>query len=176
MSTKKLTPKQERFVAEYLVDLNASAAARRAGYSPHRADAMGHENLRKPDIAAAIGAAKAARIERIELTADRVLIELARIAFFDIRKLYREDGSMKAPHELDDDAAAVLAGVDVLEEFSGRGDERTLIGYTKKAKVHDKTGALTLAMRHMGMLKDRLEVEATVKGLRERMRQQKGGA
>ncbi|KPU94712.1 hypothetical protein APR50_10545 [Variovorax paradoxus] len=176
MIEKKLTPKQERFVAEYLIDLNATQAATRAGYSARTANEQGARLLANVSVRFAIEAAKARRIERIELTADRVLTELARIAFFDIRKLYRENGSMKAPHELDDDAAAVLAGVDVLEEFDGRGDERTLIGYTKKAKVHDKNSALTLAMRHMGMFKDRLEVEATVKGLRERMRQQKGGA
>ncbi|WP_257834979.1 terminase small subunit [Burkholderia glumae] len=76
MKTQKLTPKQQAFVDEYLVDLNASAAARRAGYSERGAGQMGDENLKKPQIAAAIASAMKARGERTRLTADRVL-ELA---------------------------------------------------------------------------------------------------
>lgn len=69
---------QARFVDEYLVDLNATQAAIRAGYSPKRADAIGHENLRKPEIAAAIEERMKAREKRTEITQDRVLTELAR--------------------------------------------------------------------------------------------------
>ena len=82
-----MTPKQQRFVEEYLVDLNASAAARRAGYAVRRADAMGHENLRKPEIAAAIEAARQAQSERTGITADNVLHGLAAIARADAREL-----------------------------------------------------------------------------------------
>lgn len=158
----KLTPKQERFVQEYLIDLNATQAAIRAGYSQRTARQIGDENLSKPDISAAIQAAKAARSERTHITQDRVLQELARIAFFDLRKLYREDGSLKAMHELDDDAAAVLAGVEVVEtqgnaEFGGEDGARHIPEFVKKAKVFDKNTALTLAMRHLGMLKERVE-------------------
>ena len=167
-----MNAKQQRFVEEYLVDLNASAAARRAGYSAHTADAIGHENLRKPEIASAIAAAQQERATRTHITQDRVLQELARIAFFDLRRLYREDGALKAPHELDDESAAVLAAVEVVEEFGDAPAEelegqphggalkrrRTLVGYTKKVKVWDKPAALTLAMRHLGMLTDRTEL------------------
>jgi phage terminase small subunit len=162
-----LTPKQTRFVDEYLVDLNATQAAIRAGYSAKTADAIGRENLGKPLVAAAVAARKKERAERTRITADRVLLELARIAFFDVRRLFREDGSMKAPHELDDDAAAALASLEVVEEFDDRPAEteqepqahggslkrsrRTLVGYTRKVKVFDKSPALTNAMRHLGM-------------------------
>ena len=74
-----MTPKQTTFVAEYLVDLNASAAARRAGYSAHRADAMGHENLRKPEIAEAIRAAQSQRAARVEITQDIVMRDIEAI-------------------------------------------------------------------------------------------------
>lgn len=158
-----LTAKQRRFVDEYLVDLNATQAAIRAGYSAKRADAIGYENLRKPDIAEAVSTAMKEREKRTQITQDRVLQELARIAFFDIRKLYNEDGSMKAPQELDDDAAAALSGIDVTEEFQGRGEDREHIGFTKKAKVFDKGTALTLAMRHLGMLKDKVEHSGEIK-------------
>lgn len=158
MTQKKLTPKQARFVEEYLIDLNATQAAIRSGYSKKTARQIGEQNLSKLDIATEISAAQQKRSARTEITQDRVLQELARIAFFDIRKLYNSDGSMKAPHDLDDDAAAVLSGVDVVEEFSGRGEDREQIGVTKKAKVFDKGSALTLAMRHLGMLNDKIDL------------------
>jgi phage terminase small subunit len=158
----KLTPKQRLFIAEYLIDLNATQAAIRAGYSTNRADAMGHENLRKPEIAAEIELAMKARAEKTGISAERVLLEVSRLAFFDVRKMYKPDGSMKLVTELDDETAAALAGLDVTEEFEGAGDARKLAGYTKKAKVADKIGALTLCMRHLGMLNDKLVVENTV--------------
>ena len=76
----KLTPKQARFVQEYLIDLNAAQAAIRAGYSAKTARVIGHENLTKPDIAAAIEKAQAERAERAEVTADWVIDELRKIA------------------------------------------------------------------------------------------------
>jgi phage terminase small subunit len=72
-ATMKLTPKQQRFVDEYLIDLNATKAAIRAGYSAHRANAIGYENLTKPYIAAAIEQEMKARTERTEITQDMVL-------------------------------------------------------------------------------------------------------
>lgn len=165
-----LTPKQARFVSEYLIDLNAAAAAVRAGYSEKTARVIGPENLSKPAVAAAIQAAQKKREQRTEITQDRVLQELARIAFFDLRKLYRADGSLKPMHELDDDAAAVLAGVDVVEMAGGMkvtedGEVSHTPLYTKKAKIPDKVAALGLAMRHLGMLTDRAEVTVTTKEL-----------
>jgi phage terminase small subunit len=149
-----LTHKQQRFVDEYLIDLNATQAAIRAGYSARNADKIGHQLLGKTRVSDEISLGMKAREKRTGITQDRVLQELARIAFFDIRKLYKDDGSLKRPDELDDDAAAVLSGVDVME-MSGNDGPVTL---TKKAKVFDKTAALTLAMRHLGMLKDKTEI------------------
>lgn len=79
----KLTPKQERFVAEYCVDLNATQAAIRSGYSEKTAHAIGHENLSKPEIAAAIRAKTEKRAAKVEITGERVLEELAMLAFYD---------------------------------------------------------------------------------------------
>lgn len=77
-----LTPKQQRFVREYLIDLNATQAAIRAGYSEHTAKAIGHENLTKPDVAAAIAEAQGKTAEKLEITAEKVLrdLEAARTA------------------------------------------------------------------------------------------------
>lgn len=75
----KLTPKRQRFVEEYLVDLNASAAARRAGYSPARADAIGWDLLRNAEVAAAIAAARERLAERAGRSVDQVMAEIRRI-------------------------------------------------------------------------------------------------
>lgn len=78
-----LTPKQEAFVREYLVDLNATQAAVRAGYSKKTAYSVGHENLTKPEIQAAISSAKEARAERVDITADMVLAQWWKLATAD---------------------------------------------------------------------------------------------
>jgi phage terminase small subunit len=151
-----MTPKQEAFVREYLIDLNATQAAIRAGYSARTANEQGARLLAHVSVRSAVQDGVSQRAERTEITADRVLKELARIAFFDIRKLYAEDGTMKLPTELDDDTAAALVGIDIQESVSGQ--EGGPIITTRKAKVIDRTAALTLAMRHLGMLTDKLEV------------------
>lgn len=87
MSAQKLTPKQRRFVEEYLVDLNATQAATRAGYSAKTAVKIGSENLRKPAVAEAIAAARLAQSERTGIDADTVLRGLADLASADARDL-----------------------------------------------------------------------------------------
>lgn len=76
-----LTPKQQRFIEEYLVDLNATQAAVRAGYSEKTAEAIGHENLRKPQIQEKVSAAIRERAERTGITQERVVEELGKVAF-----------------------------------------------------------------------------------------------
>lgn len=154
-----LNEKQRRFAAEYLIDLNAKQAAIRAGYSPKTAESQGSRLLSNAKVAKAIQAGKEARSARTEITQDRVLQELARLAFFDIRQLYHEDGRLKAPHELDDDTAAAVAQLESIEEYAGRGEDREAIGTTKKAKTFSKDAALALAMRHLGMLNDKLTIQ-----------------
>jgi phage terminase small subunit len=162
-----LTDKQAQFVAEYLIDLNATQAAIRAGYSAKTAEQQAYQLLQKTSVSAAIAAAQQKRAERTEITQDRVLLELSRIAFFDLRRLYREDGSLKAMSELDDDAAAVLAGVDVVEtkgnaEVGGAAGIRHIPEFVKKVKIPDKVGALTLCMKHLGMLTEKVEHSGNV--------------
>ena len=151
-AAKKLTPKQKAFVSEYLIDKNATQAAFRAGYSKKTAYSMGQENLKKPEIKRAIQKAMQKREERTEITQDRVLLEYARIAFFDPRKLFRSDGSPKPIEELDTDTAAALAGLEVREEFEGAGENRAFMGYTKKYQLANKLGALDSLAKHLGML------------------------
>lgn len=154
-----ITPKKQRFVDEYLVDLNATQAAIRAGYSAKTAHSQGPRLLDDVGVKELIADAMAKRSESTKITAERVLQELGRVALFDPRRLLNADGSPKPINELDDDTAAVLAGMDIAEEYEGTGDDRRFIGYTKKVKLADKVGALNLAMRHLGMLTDKLEVK-----------------
>lgn len=154
-----ITPKKRRFVDEYLVDLNATQAAIRAGYSAKTAHSQGPRLLDDVGVKELIADAMAKRSESTKITAERVLQELGRVAFFDPRRLLNADGSPRPISELDDDTAAVLAGMDIQEEYEGSGEDRRFIGYTKKFKLADKVGALNLAMRHLGMLTDKLEVK-----------------
>lgn len=148
----KLTKKQRLFISEYQVDLNGTKAAIRAGYSPKRASEMAYQLLQIPTVRQALDRAMEERLRKIGVRADRVLTEIARVAFSDLRKLYNEDGSLKLPLEWDDDEAAAIAGVEVLEEFSGRGEDRTLVGFTKKVRVFDKIKALELLSKHLGII------------------------
>lgn len=143
----KLTPKQERFVQEYLVDLNATAAAVRAGYSKKTANRIASENLSKPDIQAAIQEAIQKRQERTEITQDMVIQELAKLGFFDIRKLFDEDGEPLDISKLDEDTAAALVGLDVLDVSDSNGN---YAGFIKKYKMADKIKALELLGKHLG--------------------------
>lgn len=77
--TRPLTPKQEAFCREYLIDLNGTQAAIRAGYSAKRADMIGYENLRKPEIAAFIQQAMTERSDRVQRTADDVLKDIHKV-------------------------------------------------------------------------------------------------
>lgn len=149
--SRKLTPKQERFVQEYLIDLNATQAAIRAGYSAKTAEQQGFQLLQKTSVQKAIAEGRRQREERTAVSADRVLLEAARLALFDPRKLFNDDGSPKGIHELDDDTAAAVAGVEVLEQFEGSGKERAFVGYLKKYRIADKNSALEKLFKHHGL-------------------------
>jgi phage terminase small subunit len=142
---KQLTAKQQRFVDEYLVDINATQAAIRAGYSPRTADSMASQLLAHPAVGPAVRAALEARSQRTKITQDEVIERLAMIARMDPRKLYRPDGTFKAVHELDDETALAVASV----EFTEQGG--------KKVRFWDKKGALELLGKHLGMFVERVE-------------------
>lgn len=146
-----LNPKQIRFCEEYLVDLNATQAAVRAGYSEKSAKVIGSENLTKPDIQEYIQNKQKVIQQKLDVTQERVLQEYARLAFFDIRKIYTEKNSLIDVRTMDDDSAAAVAGIEVFEEFSGYGETREHIGNTMKVKIHNKVAALDALGRHLGL-------------------------
>ena len=150
---KGLNYQQRLFAAEYLKDRNGTQAAIRAGYSAKTAYSIAEQLLRKPEIQASIEAVVMKAEQKVGLTVERTLQELARMAFFDPRKLFNADGSPKPITELDDDTAAALAGLDVHEEYTGSGEDRVFVGYTKKYKLVDKNAAIDKAMKHFGQYK-----------------------
>lgn len=141
----KLTPKQKAFAAEYLVDLNAAAAATRAGYSERTARAKGYVLLQNQDIQAEIRAGMAQRAKRLEISQDMVIQELARIAFFNatraarvVNNQYGAQVEFTDTEELTDDERAAIASI-----------EETKHGI--KVSSYDKVRALELLGKHLGL-------------------------
>lgn len=160
---ESLSLDHQRFVDEYLIDQNATRAYMRcptyAGVTYESAMTNGPRLLGNARVRAAVAERQEATRKRLELTSDNVLRQLARMAFVDLKGLYRDDGSLRAPHELDDDTAAAVQQIEVVEEFGKDGaGNRALIGYTKKVRLVDRKGATELAMKHLGLLKERVEI------------------
>lgn len=155
-----LTEKQRRFVEEYLVDLNATQASIRAGYSQKTAYSVGHENLSKPEIADAIAEAKAERSRRTQVTQDQVIRELARLGFSDLRKVMTKDGALLSPEEWDDDTAAAISSLEVVTVHKGDedGEGRKVPERVHKIKVWDKNSALEKLGKHLGLYTDKLSI------------------
>lgn len=146
-----VTPKQERFCNEYLVDLNGTQAAIRAGYAVNSANEQASRLLAKSNVQEFIKSKQAEIQKRLDITQDRVLKEYARIAFFDIRKIYSASNSLIPINELDDDSAACVAATEVDEIFEGFGEDRKHTGYTVKVKLASKISALDSLGKHLGL-------------------------
>jgi len=150
-----LTPKQKRFTEEYLVDMNATKAAIRAGYSENMAEKQGSRLLSYTHVRAVVDKAVEARSNRTELTQDVVLRELFRIVTSRPDN-YEIDGAdsknpLKVKYGAPADAMSAVAGVN--KKFLLTGDVAV------DFKLWDKTKALSLAMRHLGMLNDKLTLD-----------------
>lgn len=152
-----LNDKQRLFCAEYIVDLNGSAAAIRAGYSAKTARAIAQELLVKPEVVAKVQALMDERANRTQVTADRVITEVARLGFADLRKLFDEHGGLLPVNQWPDDIAAAVASVEVDELFEGFGENRIQVGYTRKVKLWDKAKSLEMLGRHLKLWVDRHE-------------------
>lgn len=145
-----MTPKQTRFVAEYRKDLNATAAAKRAGYHPK----MAAQLLAIPSISAAIAEKTAAQLERADLTAERVLEEMRRCAFADPRSLFDIAGNLRPIHELTVEEAACIGSFEVIKKNAEAGDG--IIDTVHKVKILDKTRTLEMLGKHFALLTERV--------------------
>ena len=148
-----MTQKQKRFIEEYLIDLNATQAAIRAGYSPDTAKSIGSENLTKPDIQMRIARAMAERSRRIGVNADRVFMELAKIAFVNAKDVIDPDTATVRADALPEDTAAIQSVK--VKTFGEDGLEREI-------KMADKLKALELLGRHLGMFKEKVELSGAL--------------
>jgi phage terminase small subunit len=165
-----MTPKQQRFVDEYLIDLNATQAAIRAGYAKSGARTEGARLLADANIAAEIDEAMAKRSMRTNITQDQVLRELARIGFVDIRKVVTwTNGASGFDEAMAEETGEVRISVANFVSLvpSDQIDAETAaaiseVSQTKdgalKVKLHDKRAALVDLGRHLGMFKDKVEV------------------
>ena len=158
----KLTSKQSRFVEEYLIDLNATQAALRAGYSPTSARESGCENLARSNIADAIAVARARLSQRVEITQDMVVREFAKLGFSDIRRIFDETGALRPVSALTSEEAAAIASIEVVTKtIPGRDGEAAQVEHTHKIRAWDKVAALTQIGRHLGMFTDNSNVKIT---------------
>lgn len=152
-----LTPKQARFVHEYLVDLNATQAAIRAGYAPRTARIIAAENLSKPNIQEAIQTERARITERTDISIDRLVRALSAVVFSDIAVFYEtredEDGihfEVKALEDIPAELRGIIQGI----RRTRAGDEYVL---------PDKLKALELLGKHLGLWEQRNDEQTTIR-------------
>lgn len=156
-----MTPKQEAFVREYLIDLNATQAAIRAGYSAKTAMEQGYQLLRKTSVAEAIAAAQAVRAEKTQIDAEWLLLRLAEESTADVADLYDEHGGLKPVKEWPLIwRQGLVAGIDV-EDLR---EEGKVVGTIRKIRLSDRIKRLELIGRHIdvGAFKDKVEHSGNV--------------
>jgi phage terminase small subunit len=151
-----LTDKEERFCLEYLIDLNATQAAKRAGYSEKTANEIGSQNLAKLSIQNRISELKQARVKRTEITADKVLKELAKIGFANISDYLIDGMSMKEMSSIARKKSAAIASIKKTVTTWDGGDKEIV-----EFKLHDKLRALENIGKHIGFF----EIDNKQKGL-----------
>ena len=143
-----MTKKQKRFVEEYLIDLNATQAAIRAGYSPDTAEQIGYQLLQKTSVSVEVSKAMAERSKRTGISQDRILLELAKMAFVEMTDVVDPETGKIKENASDDDLSCIQS---VKVKPGNYGVER-------EVKLCDKKAALELLGRHLGMFKDNLNV------------------
>lgn len=151
-SMTKLTPRQERFVEEYLIDLNATQASIRAGYSSKNADKIGPELLGKTRVRGTIAEAIADRSKRTGINQDRIILELAKIALVNaVDVINMDEATIRGDANREDTAAISSVKVKTIPTQDGEIVER-------EVKTYDKIKALELLGKHLGMFKDEKQI------------------
>jgi phage terminase small subunit len=155
-----MTPKQKRFVAEYLIDLNATKAAERAGYSKKNADKIGSQLLGKTRVKAAIAEKTEKRMNKLEITAEKVLQELALLGFANMMDYMTITGSDAYVDfsKLTRDQAAAIQEITVDETGGGGGDNKREAVQRTRFKLASKRDSLELLGKHLKLFTDRVEV------------------
>lgn len=166
-----MTNAQKRFCDEYLIDLNATKAYK-AAYpnckKDETASQAGSRLLRNVKVQEYIAAKQQEMQERNKITQDTIIQELAKIALFNIKDIYNENGTLKKVTELNDDTAKAISGVKILQKagamkisLNGRNEEipiEHIPEQTVEFKTNDKTKALELLGKHLGMFKENINL------------------
>lgn len=152
---RKLTDKQKKFVEEYLIDLNATQSAIRAGYSPKTANEQGARLLANVSIQEAISKAMAERSRRTGINQDRIVQELARIAFVKITDVVDPDGEINTNASDDDLACIESYKIEDSDSVNGSSSKR-------EVKLASKIKALELLGKHVGMWNDKIQVDVSI--------------
>jgi len=158
---KKLTKKQQLFANEYLIDLNATQAAIRAGYSEKTAQEQSSRLLSKVIVQEFISVQMKKREKRTEITQDRVLNEIAKLAFSNIQDIYDENGELINIPDMQRDVSAAIQ--EIVQDSIKSGDGEFII--KRKYKLSDKRASLEMLCRHLGMFKDKLDHTSSDKSM-----------
>ena len=146
----ELTEKQRKFVEEYMIDLNGKQAAIRAGYTPQSAEQQASKMLLKGKVHACIQREIAIQSKRTGVTADRVIRELAKLAFINADDLINMDAAtIKDESSMNNTAAIQSVRV---KYYDGEVSER-------EVKLYDKIKAMELLGKHLAMFTDNLNVK-----------------
>jgi len=158
-ATEELTAQQLRFIDEYMIDLNGKQAAIRAGYSERTAESQASRLLRHVKVQSEVSKRQAERSKRCEITADKVLKELAMLGFANMKN-YMRAGPSGDPYldfsNLTEEQTAALQEVTVEDYVDGRGEDAREVKRVK-FKLADKRAALVDIGKHLGMFKERVE-------------------
>lgn len=161
-----LTEKEAKFVLEYLVDLNKTQAYMRAYPDAAHNTAMVNSGkiMKKPRVADAIQKEMDARAQRTLVTADRVIHELAKIGFADIRDIFSDHGGLKSPDNINADTAAAISSIEVITKPSAETDPdgNPIMENVHKIRLSDKRSALELLGKHLVLFTDKTKLEGEI--------------
>lgn len=160
-----LTPRQQRFIQEFMVDLCAGKAVVRAGYSPRGAYVHGCRLLRNPKIRQAIDQAIEQQSERTGIKSDAVLRHLMEIASVDIAEIFDEAGELLPLRKIPPHVRRAIAGIDTEDLFEGRGKDRRKVGRVRKVRLWDKVKALESLGKHLKLFAERIELSTSLEEL-----------
>lgn len=166
---RSLTPMQDRFIEEYLIDLDPRQAAVRAGTPIREAATRARSWMGHPLVREAIGRAMAERSRRVGLNADRVLQRLGALAFGDPTAIFNEHGGLRKPGEMDEHDRLLIAGVKTRRTMALDDNGQMQPEEIVEVKVIDQVAVLNMAMKHLGMMNERVDVNIT--SLADRLRE-----
>lgn len=157
----KLNERQIRFCQEYIIDLNGTQSAIRAGYSVDTAQQQSSDLLLKPLIQEYVQELLDDRASRTKATADKAISEIYHLVSFDPAEIFDDNGNIQNIRSLPKEIRKSISSLEVFEEYSGKGtksDPKEYAGRIKKIKFWDKTKAIELLARHLKLLTDKTEL------------------